>query len=104
MDEDVLNGAAEDCRHVVHKYGTCRGFSRSDLALRVSSFAKLRAGERRGDSNDEQFRAMVLLAKLPGVACSVGRKHALRFYPQRYAPPGALILNPIEGETNGGGE
>lgn len=81
-DPLLLQQIAERCRDQVVRYAGHSGFHFSDFITRVPDYRRL---ERK-----EQFRVLVLLAKLREISSMIGPKGGWYFYSRSLAPPGAF--------------
>lgn len=82
MDEEVLTAAAARCRDQVVRYAESAGFTHSDFCTRVPEYKRLQLVE--------QFRVLVMLAKMRELSSMLGTRGAWHFYARSLAPPRAF--------------
>lgn len=90
VDEERCRSVALECARQIELYaprfldarGFAKGFVEGDLSVRVARF--------RAMDHDHRFRVQTLICKQPGIAVTVGKGGAWRFYPQHLAPRGSF--------------
>jgi hypothetical protein len=85
VDEEDLLEVAIRCRDQVLRYAGRLGFTHSDFCTRLRAYRDLR--------QEDQFRALVLIAKMSDISSAVeawSGREVWRFYATKYEPPGAF--------------